>query len=157
MNVAITDGLQLMPPAFAEGLGNWSSENGRPGDKDWQGAFEAALVPADPDFGGCLEMLKRNAVQKIRSFAEVPLLDGVYLQVTVRVKAMSGPMPRVRIAGWPGAPGGSVVSGAPQGGPSVQLDTYGEVVTLRAIVGTGPKVRLQGLQPIRHAERDRRR
>ena len=139
MNVAITDGLQLMPPAFSDGLENWSSEDGRPGDADWAGVFEAALVPADPDFGGCLEMLKQDSVQRIRSFAEIPLMDGVYLQVTARVKAMSGPMPRVRIAGWPGRPGGGGLSGVVKAGPTVQLDTYGEVVTVRAIIGKGPR------------------
>lgn len=31
MNKAITDGITFMPPAFAYGLGQWSSSDGTPG------------------------------------------------------------------------------------------------------------------------------
>jgi len=31
MNKAITDGINFMPPAFADGLDAWSSGNGTPG------------------------------------------------------------------------------------------------------------------------------
>ncbi|MDF0603500.1 hypothetical protein P1J78_22470, partial [Psychromarinibacter sp. C21-152] len=56
MNKAITDGLALMPPPFADGLDVWSSENGTPGSATYDGAANAAVVPADQDFGGCLEL-----------------------------------------------------------------------------------------------------
>ena len=66
MNKAITDGLTFMPPAFGNGLGTWSSEDGTPGSATWNGSPDAALVPADQDFGGCLELTKNTAVTKLR-------------------------------------------------------------------------------------------
>ena len=35
MNIAITAGLQLMPPGFAAGLSAWSREYGTPGSATW--------------------------------------------------------------------------------------------------------------------------
>jgi hypothetical protein len=51
MNQVITDGLVLMPPAFAEGLEVWSRQDGTPGSDTWATAANAALVAADADFG----------------------------------------------------------------------------------------------------------
>ncbi len=138
MNKAITEGLVLMPPAFAAGLNLWSSNNGRPGDASYQGVANAALVTSDQDFGGCLEMQKTSATQRLRCFTQTPLRQDMYLRITARVKAISGNLPSVRIAAWVGNlaesnVGGSVV----QAGPSVALTQYGEVVTIEAIVGAG--------------------
>ncbi len=58
MNKAITDGIVFMPPAFANGLSVWSRGDGTPGSPTYDGAPNGAFVPADPDFGGCLEILK---------------------------------------------------------------------------------------------------
>ena len=73
MNKAITDGLVLMPPAFSGGLDVWSSEDGTPGSATYDGASNAAFVPADQDFGGCLELLKTDAVQKLQYPYEIRL------------------------------------------------------------------------------------
>ena len=137
MNKAITDGLLLMPPPFATGLDQWSRGNGTPGSDTYQGAADAALVPADQDFAGCLELLKTEGTQKLRYMGETPLLPGCYLRITARVKAVSGNLPAVRIAGWAGGAGGVHVTGVTEIGPSVQLQTYGTVVEVSAIVGTG--------------------
>lgn len=139
MNIAITNGIALMPTPFADGLDVWSSGDGRPGDPTYDGAANAAFVPADQDFGGALELVKTSATQKLRYTGETPILPGIYLRVRIRVKAVSGPLPSVRIAGWPGGPGGAPVSGLPQAAPAVALTAYGEVVTLEAIVGTGDR------------------
>ncbi|GHF44375.1 glycosyl hydrolase family 28-related protein [Seohaeicola zhoushanensis] len=139
MNKAITDGLVLMPPAFAAGLEAWSSGNGTPGSDTYDGNPNAALVPADQDFGGCLELLKTDATQKLRYMGEVPLLPGCYLQIRARVKAISGNLPNVRIAAWAGGAGGAHVGGVTETGPSVALTTYGQVVEVAAIVGTGSR------------------
>lgn len=139
MNKAITDGVLLMPPAFAGGLDVWSSGNGTPGSDSYDGALNAALVPADQDFGGCLELLKTEATQKLRYTGEVPLLPGCYLQIRARVKAISGNLPNVRIAAWAGGAGGAHVGGVVETGPSVSLTTYGQVVEIAAIVGTGTR------------------
>lgn len=137
MNKAITDGVLLMPPAFAGGLGVWSSGDGTPGSDSYAGAANAAFVPADQDFGGCLELQKITGTQKLRYMGETPLLPGCYLQVRARIKAISGNLPSVRIAGWAGGAGGAHVGGVTETGPAVTLTSYGEVVEVTAIVGAG--------------------
>lgn len=139
MNKAITDGLVLMPPPFSGGLAVWSSEDGTPGSVTYDSVGTAAVVPGDVDFGSCLELLKTDSVQKIRYTGETPILPGCYLRVTARVKAVSGALPSVRIAGWAGQAGGAPVTGLTVSGPSVALTGYGEVVEVSAIVGSGPR------------------
>lgn len=137
MNKAITDGLVLMPPAFAAGLNLWSRGDGTPGSGTYLGQPNAALVPSDQDFGGCLELQKTDTVQKVRSFAQTPMQPGLYLRVTVKIKAVSGNLPSVRIAAWAGSIGQTNVTAVPQIGPAVALTSYGQVVTVQAIVGAG--------------------
>ncbi len=137
MNKAITDGLVLMPPAFSGGLTVWSSEDGTPGSATYDGDANAALVAADQDFGGCLELLKTSATQKLRYMGQTTILPGCYLRITARVKAISGNLPSVAIAGWAGDASNSNVGGLVEMGPSVSLTAYGEVVEVSAIVGAG--------------------
>ena len=139
MNKAITDGLLLMPPAFSAGLAQWSSGDGTPGSDTYDGAANAALVPGDADFGGCLELVKLETVQKLRYMGETPILPGCYLRVRARVKAVSGNLPKVRIAGWAGDGGGAHVAGLVETGSEVSLTSYGEVVEVSAIIGTGAR------------------
>ena len=139
MNKAITDGLVLTPPLFENGLDVWSSQDGTPGSDTYQGATNAALVPADQDFSSCLELQKTQSTQRLRYMGETPILPGCYLQIKVRVKAISGNLPAVRIAGWAGASGGGHVNGLTETGPSTQLQSYGEVVEISAIVGVGAR------------------
>ncbi len=139
MNKAITDGLALMPPAFASGLDVWSSENGTPGSATYDGAGNAAFVPADGDFGGALEIIKQSTTSKLRYMGETPLLPGMYLRITARVKAISGNLPNVRIAGWAMNASDNHVAGLTEVGSEVALTTYGEVVEVSAIVGSGSR------------------
>jgi hypothetical protein len=139
MNKAITHGAQLMPPAFADGLNNWSSGDGTPGSDSYDGAANAAFVPSDADFGGCLEIQKTAATQKLRCFSQTPLEPGCYLQVTARIKAISGSLPVARIAAWAAEAGGGHLNGVVETGPGVALASYGEVVEVTAIVGTGAR------------------
>lgn len=139
MNKAITDGVNFMPPAFENGLTVWSSGDGTPGSDTYDGAFNAAFVPADQDFGGCLEMQKTEVTQKLRYMGETPLLPGCYLRITAKVKAVSGALPGVRIAGWAGQSGGTHVGGLVEVGPTVNLTHYGKVVEVSAIVGAGDR------------------
>lgn len=134
MNKAITDGLVLMPPPFSAGLNLWSREDGTPGSGSYQGQANAALVSNDQDFAGCLELQKTAATQKLRSFAQTSIQPGLYLRVTARVKAVSGNLPSVRIACWAGDVSGNNVVEVPQTGASVALTSYGEVVTVSAII-----------------------
>lgn len=139
MNKAITEGLVLMPPAFAQGLDMWSSEDGTPGSATYDGAANAAFVAADADFTGCLEITKTATVTKLRYMGETPLQPGLYLQIKARVKAISGNLPDVRIAGWAGDSGFNHVPGLTETGSSVTLTSYGEVVEVTAIVGSGTR------------------
>ncbi|MDD9976961.1 MAG: glycosyl hydrolase family 28-related protein [Boseongicola sp.] len=139
MNKAITDGLLLMPPKFSEGLAVWSSEDGTPGSITYDLIGTAAVVSADADFGSCLELQKTDSVQKIRYTGETPILPGCYLRVRAKVKAISGALPSIRVAGWPGDTGNALVVGVITNSASVPLTTYGEVVEISAIIGTGPR------------------
>ncbi|MCM2561726.1 right-handed parallel beta-helix repeat-containing protein [Lutimaribacter sp. EGI FJ00015] len=139
MNKAITEGLALMPPAFAEGLDQWSRGNGTPGSDTYDGAPNAAFVPADADFGGCLEVQKTDTVQKLRFMGQTPVLPGCYLRIRARLKAVSGNLPSARIAAWAGTAGEVHLDGVPEIGPALAIDRYGEVVEISAIVGTGTR------------------
>ncbi|MCP5037899.1 MAG: right-handed parallel beta-helix repeat-containing protein [Rhodobacteraceae bacterium] len=137
MNKTITEGLILLPPPFVDGLAVWSSEDGTPGSATYDGAANAAYVPADADFAGCLELAKTQTTQKLRWMGQTPLEPGCYLRITARVKVISGAFPDVRIAAWAGQSGGAHAAGYTETGPSVTLDTYGEIVEVSAIVGQG--------------------
>lgn len=137
MNKAITQGLVLMPPPFSAGLGLWSREDGLTGQGSYLAQPNAAFVSADQEFGDCLELQKTVTTQKLRCFQSIPFQPGLYLRVTARVKAISGALPTVRIAGWAGNGGGANVTSADQQGPVVALPGYGVPVTVTAIVGSG--------------------
>ncbi|WP_365733991.1 glycosyl hydrolase family 28-related protein [Planktotalea sp.] len=96
-------------------------------------------MPSDLDFSGCLEIQKTDATQKLRYMEETPLLPGCYLRIAAKVKAMSGSLPTVRIAGWAGRSGGAYVSGVKETGNPVSLSAYGEVIEISAIVDFGAR------------------
>ena len=56
MNLHAAGEADLMPPAFAEGLDDWSSGDGTPDGPTWAAAQNAWLAPSDADFGVCLEI-----------------------------------------------------------------------------------------------------
>ena len=137
MNKAVTDGLVFMPTPFEDGLDIWSSGNGTPGSDTYENATNAAFVPADQDFAGCLELQKTQNTQKLRYMVQTPILPGCYLQIKARVKALSGNLPTVRIAGYALNSGGGHVSNVTETGSTTTLTSYGSVVEISAIVGTG--------------------
>jgi hypothetical protein len=139
MNKAITDGVVLMPAPFANGLDVWSSGDGTPGSDTYENAANALFVAADQDFGGALELLKTQNTQKLRFMGQTPLLPGCYLRVSARVKAISGNLPSVRIGGYPARGNGSRVSGLQEFSFFTTLQSYGEVVEISAIIGTGAR------------------
>ena len=150
MNKAITDGLLLMPSPFADGLQPYSSGDGTPGSDSYEGSADAAFIAADQDFGGALELLKTQTIQRLRYKGETPILPGCYLRITARVKAVSGNLPAVRIAGYPALSNGSRASGLVEFGPAMQLTTYGKVEEITAIVGTGNRAGVDmvwGMEP----------
>jgi hypothetical protein len=108
-----------------------------PGSTTYDTVAGAVIVPADGDFGDCLEILKNDSVQKVRWMAQTPVQAGCYWQISARVKAISGNLPDVRIAGYAAQSGGAHLSGVVEVGDTTTLTSYGEVVTVTAIVGTG--------------------
>ncbi|WP_120502556.1 glycosyl hydrolase family 28-related protein [Roseovarius sp. EL26] len=151
MNKAVTDGITFMPPQFSDGLDVWSSEDGTAGSATYQGALNAIYTPSDQDFGGALEMQKTQGVQKLRYMGQTPILPGCYLRIKAKIKAITGNLPNVRIAAWAGGAGDAHVSGLTEVGPEVSLTTYGQVVEISAIVGTGQRSGVDmpwGLGPI---------
>ncbi len=151
MNKAISEGLVLMPVPYSAGLNQWSRENGTPGSASYAGMANAAYVPADQDFGGCLELEKTDTTQKLRYMGETPLQPGLYLRVTTRIKAVAGNLPNVRIAAWAGRANGSNVTGVPQTASSVTLTNYGKVVEISAIIGSGNRQGVDmvwGVEPV---------
>ncbi len=137
MNIAITAGLQLNPPGFGAGLAAWSREDGLSGQPTWAGVPNAAIVPADQDFGTCLEILKQDDVTRLRFTGETPILPGTYLRISARIKAVAGNLPQVRVAGWAGTAGRVHVTGLAETGPVASLTAYGQIVEVAAVVGTG--------------------
>ena len=137
MNKAVTDGLVFTPPKFAEGLTVWSRGDGTPGSPTYDGAADAAVVSADADFGSCLEMQKTETTQSLRYMGQTVVVPGCYLQVSAMVKAIAGNFPTIKVAAYAADGAGLPLSGVVTVGPTVTLDTYGEVTTVRAIVGTG--------------------
>ncbi|CAM3075048.1 glycosyl hydrolase family 28-related protein [Paracoccus nototheniae] len=151
MNIAITNGLLLMPPAFRAGLGAWSRSDGTSGSPIWAQAANASLVPADQDFGACLEIAKEQTTTSLRFMGETPMIPGVYLRVSARVKAVAGALASVRIAGWAGNGARAAVPGLVTTGPTAALTSYGEVVEVSAIVGVGRRAGVDmawGAQPV---------
>ena len=140
MNKAITDGLVFMPPAFsADTLGQWSRGDGTPGSDTYASLPSAAFVPADQDFGGCLEIQKTSGTQTLRYMGQTPLPTGCYLRVTARVKATAGALPNLRIAAFAGNASGDAVTGIDLAGPQTTLQSYGEIIEISAIIGAGAR------------------
>ena len=139
MNMAVTHGQAIMPPPFSAGLDVWSQSTGRPGTPTYDTAGFAAFVPSDPDFGGCLEIQKISATTRLRWMGEVPIMPGCFLQVRARVKAISGVLPDIAVAAWAGNAGGAQIGGLTTTGPVTSLTSYGDVVEITAIIGTGAR------------------
>lgn len=139
MNIAITDGLVLMPPSFEQGLAQWSRGDGTPGSATYEGATDATLVTGDQDFGTCLELIKTDAIQNLRFMAETPVIAGCYLRVSARIKAMSGNLPSVQISAWAGQASRAHLEGVSEAAAAVEMSTYGEVIEISAIVGMGAR------------------
>ncbi len=139
MNKVITDGLVLTPPPFADGLDVWSSGDGTPGSDTYAGSGNGSFVAADQDFSGSLEIVKTQSVTKLRYMGETTLLPGCYLRVTARVKCLAGALPDVRIAGYAAEAGGAHLNGVVEVGPSTSITSYGDIVEVSAIIGTGQR------------------
>jgi hypothetical protein len=135
MNLHTHPEVDLMPPAFVEGLDDWSRGDGTPESPTYDAAENARLAPGDADFGTCLELRTTGPVARLRYMGEVPLMAGAYVEVAVRVKAVRGPLPRARIAAWAGGAQGRGVEGLPGAGTEVALPMHDAAVELRAVIG----------------------
>ncbi|MTH63627.1 glycosyl hydrolase family 28-related protein [Paracoccus shanxieyensis] len=137
MAVAAVGNKALMPREFRAGLSFWSRTDGTPNSPNWAGQTNAAVVPADEDFGSCLEILKLQDMTSLRYMQRTPISPGTYLRISTRVKAIAGNLPNVRIAAFAGDSSGAAVPGLLTFAPAVSLTGYGNVVEVSAIVGSG--------------------
>lgn len=127
--------LDLMPPAFSDGLDDWSRGDGTPDSPTYQFSQDATLVRGDADFGTCLALRKTQAVQRLRYMGEVPLRQGAFIEIAARLKAVSGPLPMARLAAWPGGAGGTGIDDLQAIGQLEPLIAPDAVRDLRMIVG----------------------
>lgn len=127
----------LTPAPYADGLAAYSNGNGTEGSPSYATSGNGAFVPADQDFGGALEILKTDSTQFLRYKGRTPIEPGCYLEVKVRLKALSGNLPSVRVAAYAAQSGGAPVPGVVTQGAITPLTTYGEVVEVSAVVGIG--------------------
>ncbi|SDY74012.1 right-handed parallel beta-helix repeat-containing protein [Citreimonas salinaria] len=140
MNKAVTEGLVFMPPAFSsDTLNQWSRSDGSPGSDTYAYFSGAAFVPADADFGGCLEIQKLDQTQRLRFMGQTPIPAGCYLRVTVRIKAIAGALPTIAIAGRPVQANDSTVTGVATRAQPVTIARYGQIYEVSAIVGAGAR------------------
>src|SRR6056300_1564442 len=137
MTLSLTHGIDFSPKPFSSGLNYWSSGDGTSTTDTYDVVSNAAFVPADQDFGGCLELVKSNTLQKLRYTERTEIFSETYLLVKTRVKLMVGGLLAVRIAGWAGDRDGNNVSNVTQIGPSTSVQNYGQVYEISAIVGPG--------------------
>ena len=136
--------LDLMPPAFAEGLDDWARGDGTPESPTYDRTDSARIAMNDRDFGACMELRKTDSVQRLRYMGELPIRPGSYVEITARIKALRGPLPMVRIATWPGGAGGQGIANLPSTGPLLRLVAHDVPVGLRLVIGpqAGPGVDL---------------
>ena len=132
--------VSFTPAPYSEGLSAYSNGNGTSGSPSYATSGNGVFVPADQDFGGALEILKTDATQRLRYKGQTPIVPGRYLEVKVRVKAISGNLPSVRIAAYAAQSGGGAIPGVVTGGALTPLTAYGSVVEVSAIVGIGNRV-----------------
>ncbi|UWR25915.1 glycoside hydrolase family 55 protein [Sulfitobacter sp. S223] len=125
------------PAPYSEGLAAYSNGNGTPGSPSYATSGNGVFVPADQDFGGALEILKTDSTQRVRYKGQTPIEPGCYVQIKVRVKAISGNLPAIRIAAYAAQSNGSAIPGVVTEGATTPLTAYGNVVEVSAIIGIG--------------------
>jgi hypothetical protein len=135
MVASLASDLDLTPPAFGEGLSDWSRGDGTPNAPTYETDECARVATGDADFGECLELRKVDPVQRLRYMGELPLRRGAVIEVRARIKALRGPLPGVRIAAWPGGFGGKGLPDLEQEGPETRLFAHEAVVEIRATLG----------------------
>lgn len=127
-----------MPPAFSEGLHDWSRGDGTP-ESDTYGDVNHldVRIAQDEDFGCCLEICKSETIQRLRYMGEMPFRPGSYIEVSTRLKAIRGPRGLARIAALPGGRMGKPIPDLEATGNVVGLDIYHR--TYEAVTVFGPE------------------
>ncbi len=127
--------IDMTPPPFTDGLCDWSRGDGTPGSPTYETGEAGRIVRDDPDFGDCLEVRKAAPLQRLRYMGEMPLRVGACIEVCVRVKALRGSLPAVRIAARPGTFGDAEAASLPEAGPTVRIGAHAAVTHVRAVIG----------------------
>lgn len=128
----------LAPPPFHDGLWDWSCGDGTPASASYEECGGALLAAGDPDFGDCLELERREPLQRLRYMGELPLRPGVRVELRIRLKAVAGPPGSARAAAWPGGAGGRGVPDLPGVGRLVALPAGGGIADLRLVIARAP-------------------
>ena len=93
MNKVITDGLALMPPAFASGLSVWSRTDGTAGSPSYAGFGDVALVRATNKY---VRVIDGNAVTGMTAYTDTYIHEGG------RWLCIQAQLTAVAMEHWPG-------------------------------------------------------
>lgn len=133
MDKSRDDRFGMQVPVAADGLQAWSVETDIGLRCQCDQIDTAAYVPADHDFGGCLEFTKTGDTQFIIPRLPHALYAKQRIGVRFRLKAVSGPMPTVCIAARPALQHCETMLKS----DPVLLDRHQIVATLFAVIGMG--------------------
>ncbi len=139
MLLPLAPALDLTPPPFEDGLCDWSRGDGTPDSPTYETGDAARIARGDTDFGTCLELHKIEPVARLRYMGEMPLRRGYCVELIVRLKALRGPIPSVRLAAHAGGLGGEALPHLACHGPLAVLGTHGAVRELRLVIGRKPE------------------
>ena len=130
----------LMPEPFTGDLKDWSPDRtGKFNTPNYNSQTKSSFVPADQDFGGCLQVYNNFSYQYLRYKQVTPFAPEKYYKVTARVKVESGRLPRIRIGAFPMDDDRNEVQSASEYGPSVTIQEYGVVYEISTIIGPSPR------------------
>jgi hypothetical protein len=138
MNFPAPPQTDLMPPPFSEGLDDWSWGEGTPDGPSYEEADFARVAPRDADFGTCLELRVVEPLQRLRYMGEVPIPRGAFIEISAALKVLRGPLPRARVAAWPGAIHGRGIPDLPAHGRLRSFAGPERVLELCAVIGPLP-------------------
>ncbi|MEM8572027.1 MAG: hypothetical protein AAGG56_14145 [Pseudomonadota bacterium] len=128
-----------MPPAFSDGLHDWSRGDGTPESATYGDlAYVDARLAEDADFGTCLELRKTETIQRLRYMGEMPFRSGSYFEVSARIKPLRGPRGLARVAALAGGRTGRPVNERDCSGTVVGLDAFDRIYTVAAVFGGEP-------------------
>lgn len=93
----------------------------------------------DAEVGPCFEYCTSRSTEHLANLAAVPLRSGHFLEVSVRLKVLAGPLPNVRITGALPPVLGHADPLTLQQGPLVAIAARRTVFDISAVIGAGAR------------------